>query len=967
MVSSRVVVVPKGDRFDRDLARSAERLGLGGLHFVSSDLFFIGGDDASRADQIAEHLLDDPLLRDLTIESSGDSPERAGASESGVVVIETARRKGVTDRVAAQLVDSAAALGLSVVAATGARYEIRGLEHHDVSLIRRLVDNLLANPVVDDWSYGSVRPALSDDGPSPSDPGSEPVESVAIRGLDADDLERLNRERGLALDLEEMVIIRDWFEEIGREPTDAELETLAQTWSEHCAHKTFTASIRLEDAEGRIVDASETSLLQRLRASTSLVVDDQRSRDGRTVVVSAFDGNAGIVEFTGVPRLAVKVETHNHPSAVEPFGGANTGVGGVVRDVLAAPADPIALTNVLCFGPRNIDVDDVPVGVLHPSIVEDGVVAGVADYGNKIGVPTVSGAVFHHEGFVGNPLVFCGCVGRVLRGQSKLGRPRAGDRVVVIGGATGRDGIKGATFSSMTMDATTGQVAGASVQIGDPIVERLVGEVLVDLLDCDDPPCSAITDCGAGGLSSAVGEMADGVGAIVGLEKVPRKYAGLAPWEVWLSEAQERMVLAVDPDRLDEVVEACRRRGVQWADIGSFTGDGRLRVLNHSTVVVDLPTDFLHDGRPRRRMTARLRASGDATTSKRIVADHTEVLMMLLSHPDIASKEAVIRQYDHEVKGATVVGPMAGPRQVGPSDGVVVADPTAPSGFAVAVGVNPTLGLVDCRAMAWSVVDEAIRNVVAVGADPRQVALLDNFSWGDPRDAETLGDLVVAVDGCIEAAHDFLAPFVSGKDSLNNEYEGVDGVRRSIPPTLVITAIARIPDADTVVSTAFTTPGRRIVMLGQTHDELRGSHLDLILGRDHGGVPPARDPAAPRRYEGVHDLIRNRVISMAHDPSEGGLIVALAESALGGGLGVDVDLTEVHADVTVALYSQSNGRMIVEIDPSDLELVRSTIDHVIDIGVVSEAPGLRVRHSGAELIDVSVDDLHEWWTSKVTP
>ena len=334
------------------------------------------------------------------------------------------------------------------------------------------------------------------------------------------------------------------------------------------------------------------SLLDQLRAATDAV--------DAPFVRSAFVGNAGIVSFVEGTTIALKAETHNHPSAVEPFGGANTGVGGVIRDVLGAAHRPVAVTDVLCFGPPDLARRRLPDGALHPRRIRDGVVDGVADYGNKIGLPTIAGAVLYDPGFTTNPLVFCGCIGVAAERPLPDG-PFPGDRVVVLGGRTGRDGIRGATFSSTTMDATTGEVAGASVQIGDPVTEKL----LIDVLDrCRRHLWTAITDCGAGGLSSAVGEMADGVGADVELTAVPLKYPGLAPWEVWLSEAQERMVVAVPPDRLGALRARCDRHGVELADLGAFTGDGRLVVRHGGEVVLDLDTSFLHDGRPQRQMTA---------------------------------------------------------------------------------------------------------------------------------------------------------------------------------------------------------------------------------------------------------------------------------------------------------------------------------------------------------------------------
>lgn len=888
------VFVPRTANQNCELARRAERLGFPGVTFVSHDAYFLAGCTEEQSRGITSALINEPFVRDGA----------AVLSPLGRAVrVHVTRRPGVTDRVAHQLRASASAMGIEVSTATGSCFDITATGTMTEPDLSRLVESLLCNLIIETWTTGTPVPGFVGEGADPV----AGVGLVSLRGLDDDGLVSLSKCRGLALDLAEMRTVQEWFGREDREPTDAELETIAQTWSEHCSHKTFKASITTPDGPVE-------PLMQQLRRAT-VEID-------APFVVSAFDGNAGIVRFGAMPPLAVKVETHNHPSAVEPFGGANTGVGGVVRDVLAAPARPVALTDILCFGRTDTAPAEIPAGVLHPALIEDGVVAGVADYGNKLGVPTVAGAVLYDNGYLQNPLVFCGCVGEVMEGFPAIGLPRVGDRIVVIGGGTGRDGIKGATFSSMTMDATTGQVAGASVQIGDPIVERLVGEVLADLLDRPDPLCSALTDCGAGGLSSAVGELADGIGASVQLENVPLKYAGLQPWEVWLSEAQERMVVAVAPADLADVFAICARHSVDAADIGEFTGGGRLVVCHGPTVVVDLPTDFLHAGRPARRMTARPRRASRSEEFARIVPDHRTTVLGLLAHPTIASKEAVVRRYDHHVLGATVIGPMAGQFQLGPSDGSVIAHPGSSEGFAIGIGVNPQYGIFDPEAMAWAAVDEALRNVVVAGADPAAVALLDNFSWGDPTNESTLGDLVHAVKGCCDAARAFAAPFVSGKDSLNNEYEDAHLGRHSIPPTLVVTALAHVPDADLVPGTALQSPGSIVVLVGRTRAEMRGSHLDLLLGADHGGEVPKPDHSAPRTYRAVHEVIRRGLVLSAHDVSEGGLAVALSEMSFATpGISLDVDLRQVHAEDTVALYSESNGRMLLEVAPGRLEEV----------------------------------------------
>jgi phosphoribosylformylglycinamidine synthase len=920
----------EGDaRADRLLA-DAHALGIEALRAVRcAELVFVRG---AALDDVAP-LLDDPLLVDV-------QEERADSIVGGVVV-ETALHPGVTDSVAAALVRGAGRLGVGPVeAATGRRFELVG----DLAVddVERLATRLLANPVIERCRIGRVDP------PWEGATAAACVERISISALADEGLLAVSAERGLALDLAEMRAVRDWFAGQGREPTDVELEMIAQTWSEHCSHKTFRATIAVG---GR---GAVAPLLRQLRDCTE--------RIAAPWVRSAFDGNAGVIGFDSDWDLALKAETHNHPSAVEPFGGANTGVGGVVRDVLGVSARPIAVTDVLCFGPTDAAPEDVPDGVLHPRLVRAGVIAGVADYGNKLGLPTVAGAIVHDLGYTANPLVFCGCVGLLPAGTRHDG-PHPGDRVVVIGGRTGRDGIRGATFSSMAMDASTGEVAGASVQIGDPVVEKGVIEVVVAARERG--LYSAITDCGAGGLSSAVGEMGERVGAEVELEQVPRKYAGLAPWEVWLSEAQERMVLAVPPVSLGALRELCRRHEVELADIGAFTGHGRIVVRDGGEVVLDLEGRFLHDGRPPRTLVAVTPSVPAPSHSGRGGVEPAAALLSLLAHPSVRSNADVVRGYDHEILGATVGRPYAGAADDGPADAAVLrpAGLGSSAGAAVGIGVNARYGMFDAYRMAWAVVDEAIRNVVAVGADPARVALLDNFSWGDPGDAQVLGALVTAVEGCVAAAEAHHAPYVSGKDSLHNVYATPAGERRSVPPTLVITALGRLPDVAQLVGSDLLHAGDAVYLVGATHDELRGSHLDLVLGIDGPGDVPAPDEGAPTRYRRLHRAMRDGLVAACHDLSEGGLAVAAAEMAIAGRLGLDL---AVSGDPLVALFSESLGRFLVEVRPEHVDAFQAALGgEATAIGTVRAEPRLRAAVAGVTHIDLPLGDLLRAWQGHV--
>jgi phosphoribosylformylglycinamidine synthase len=925
----RIEVRPKPNYADARCAAIAgdiRTLGINASVSVAvADLYFLDG-DLSDADvqRICQSLLCDAVIQDYEVVEANRKSQIVNRKSVEVVF-----KPGVTDATADEIARAARELGVRGLtrAATGARYELTGdLSDAQVQWVAR---RLLANDVIQTFAVNQpIQPHLHYDTQE-----NLTVEVVPIRDADDATLMQVSKARRLSLNLDEMRAIRDYFIEIRRDPTDAEIETLAQTWSEHCVHKTFKARIEIRD--WGLESQTPQSLISNPQ---SPVIDGllktyiKRATDEIAApwVKSAFVDNAGIIAFDEQFDLSFKAETHNHPSAIEPFGGANTGVGGCIRDVIAVSARPIANTDVLCFGPQDMSFEDLPDGVLHPRRVRAGVVAGIEDYGNKMGIPTVSGAIVYDAGYTANPLVYCGCVG-IAPVNSHPRAQRAGDRVIVLGGRTGRDGLRGATFSSAALTHETSDVAGASVQIGNPIVEKNVMEVVLAARDAR--LYSAITDCGAGGLSSAVGEMGAELGVQVQLECVPLKYAGLAPWEIWLSEAQERMVLAVPPGNLAALRAICDQFGCEMSDIGHFTGDGHLRVAYRDLAVCDLSMHFLHDGLPRRTLRAEVRTGRGAEEQRsngenapHLPVSLAPLLQQLLSHPNVASKEDVIRVYDHEVQGGTVVKPLVGVNSHGPSDATVIKPlgTAGVKGFALACGINPSIGKHDAYAMAVSAVDEAIRNLVCVGANPARIALLDNFCWGDPNDPVTLGTLVEACRGCYDAAMLYQAPFISGKDSLNNTYLDPAGKRVSIPGTLLISAIGIVDDVTTCVTMDLKAAGDWIYLLGETKDEMAGSLYVEIApcviplprgeGLGAGAKPPPIPTYAPALYAALHDAIQQGLVRAAHDCSEGGLAVALAEMAQAGGCGMQ--LSELgDLSLEIALFSESNGRIVVEVAP----------------------------------------------------
>lgn len=918
----------------------AELFGLAVERIVEYRLVHIRGEiDPHDVEGLADRLLTDQVGQWWMLREEHEPPTGHGQ----VTVIETGLRPGVTDREGAELVRAAAELGVPVeAAAIGRRWFVYGELADDE--IERLADRVLHNPVIERWSPDTLAPAHAD-----LHATAPPTAFIPIGDLDGDQLAQLSAERRLGLSGAEMLAIQKHFAAEGRQPTDGELETLAQTWSEHCSHKTFRATIATPD--GPIDGLLDTFI----RGATDEIAAPW--------VESAFVDNAGIVHFDDHLDLALKAETHNHPSALEPFGGANTGVGGVVRDILGVSARPIAVTDILCFGPEDLPIEDLPDGVLHPRRIRSGVIAGIGDYGNKIGVPNLAGAIFHDPGYTTTPLVFAGCVGLLPRGSNPTDAA-AGDVIVVLGGSVGRDGVGGATFSSQSMGAETADVAGSSVQIGDPVVEKGLIDVVVAAREAG--LYTAITDCGAGGLSSAVGEMADQLGAEVDLALVPRKYPGLAPWEVWLSEAQERMVVATpDPGPLLSLAERWR---VQATVIGRFTGDGRLVVNDGDQPVVDLDVGFLHKGRPALHLEA---AAVDTRRAPRSPAekvggdvDPNDALLRLLAHPSLRSNEDVVRTYDHEVLGGTIVRPYDGVAMDGPADGTVLVPPgtvrpDAPGprrAAAIGIGAAPLIGRFDCEAMAWSAVDEAIRNAVVAGADPRRLSLLDNFAWGNPTDPETLGRLVAACRGCHDAAVAYGAPFVSGKDSLYNEFVHPDGSRDPVTATLIITAVGIVDDIDRVPAVGVCESGNDVWLVGPASGLLGGSHLDEVTGGDQGGHVPGSDPDAAERHRLVHNAIRAGVVVSAHDVAEGGVAAAAAEWAFAGRRGLTLTLAEHHR--AYELFGEGLGRYLLEVRSADADELLAIAPTAHRIGWVADDGRLRI---GTE-IDLGLDDIGRAFT-----
>jgi phosphoribosylformylglycinamidine synthase len=949
------------------VATEAADLGLPALAVTAARGYLIQGRlEREQVERLARELLADDVVETTVVAPVGDAALTVPPNGSSRLV-HVLPKPGVMDPVAQSAIAAILDFEIPVDAVrTLQKYWLADLPD---AVVDRLGKQILANDAIEQVIVG----ALDFEQLQVGSAYDFELRHIPIRELDDNALIGLSREGQLYLQLAEMKTIQTFFLELEREPTDAELETLAQTWSEHCSHKTLAGRIAYRgpiDAEGTDGQRDfENMLKETIFAATQ---DIRRQLGADDWCVSVFKDNAGIVRFDDENNVVFKVETHNHPSALEPYGGANTGIGGVIRDPLGTGlgAKPVCNTDVFCFAAPDWPADKLPTGVLHPRRVMKGVVSGVRDYGNRMGIPTVNGAIYFDDRYLGNPLVYCGNVGIIPCDKSEK-EVQPCDLIVALGGRTGRDGIHGATFSSAELTEQSESLSGGAVQIGNAITEKMVLDVV--LAARDRGLYSAITDCGAGGFSSAVGEMGEDIGADVWLDRAPLKYDGLSYTEIWISEAQERMVLAVPPNRWEELAELCDSEDVEATVIGEFKPTGRLQLKFHDHEVADLPMKFLHGGRP--PVVREATFSTPSETPIELPPINAEAaLLKILASPNVASKEWVIRQYDHEVQGGSVIKPLVGVANDGPSDAAVVR-PVLSSrrGIVVACGMNPRYGDFDTYHMAASAIDEAIRNCVAVGADPARIAILDNFCWGDCENSETLGSLVRAAIACYDSAVQLGAPFISGKDSLNNEFSYTDASGQkqtiAIPPTLLISAMGQVDDVGRCVTMDLKQAGNCLYLVGTTKNEMGGSHLALVESLDGGSVPKVDVRIAKQTFAMMHRAIDAGFVAACHDLSEGGLAVAVAEMAFAGGLGAQVDLRPVpraacveEADVETLLFSESNTRFLCEVPPESIEEFERALADIplARIGSVTDSNRVTI----GEVVNLSIHELKSAWQSQ---
>lgn len=833
-------------------------------------------------------------------------------------------------------------------------------------------------------------------------------EGAQIRrvSLDVSDQEliEISRSRCLALNLEEMHTIKNFYQglKVSKQrildglpigPTDVELEIIAQTWSEHCKHKIFNASIdytESSDVKLKLGNRKVDGLFKEyIKGATQKV----RSIMKDDFTVSLFHDNAGIVSFDKFINIAVKVETHNGPSGLDPYGGALTGILGVNRDILGTGigAKPIANMDVFCVGELDTPEHELPKELIHPKEILRGIHKGVMDGGNKSGIPTVNGAVNFERDYCGKPLVYCGTIGVVpkknkngIKGHSKI--VKCGMRVVMVGGAIGADGIHGATFSSLELNQES---PSSAVQIGDPFTQKKVLDFILEARDL----ClySTLTDNGAGGLSSSIGEMATYTGgAVIDVSKCPVKYSGLTPYQLVISESQERMSIAVSPEHLNEFLALAKSREVLATDIGEFNNSGYFEVRSCGETVAKIPLAFLHDGVPKMKLEAswcgpNKRESWflDQSSERRkenFTGDYNKALLLVMSDLNVASKERIIRMYDHEVQGATVTKPFSGQGGNGVNSGSVIW--MYPHGgekdgaIAVSCGLSPTLSKSDPYLMAKYAVDEAVRNVIAIGGDPDYIALLDNFCWPDPVETVENPDgpyraaqLVRSCIGLCEASVGYMAPLISGKDSMKNNFKSSDGRKISVLPTLLITAVSKT-STNSLVESSFKNVGDNIyIVSSESPSYLKDGILDRYYDFSASKYEAENFSVEKnlRLYRKINSAIKEKLISSVQDVSDGGALSAIVESAIGGDLGVSILLPD-SSNPLLELFGERSGAFIISVSKINSGKFETKLGaSAVKLGEVCVGNNITVVCAEKQLVNLSLDELkktwikEEWW------
>jgi len=962
-------------RIREDLNLDVQSVNTISVYTIDADL------SPEQLEMVASGPFSDPITQVYTI----DRP----LAQSFDWLIEVGFRPGVTDNVG-KTAREAIELRLDVKlneeerVYTSMQYLIRGNVKKQEA--EKICTGLLVNPLIQRSEIIPRHLWNGQRGVEPKVPRVKMDQKIHVQEIDLAITDRtllkLSQERILALSLPELKAIQAYLKSdsvlrerrefgLGGKITDLELEALAQTWSEHCKHKIFNALIEYADEKGE-KETIDSLFNTYIRGATEEI---RRERGKNDLCVSVFDDNAGVIEFNDSYNLVFKVETHNTPSALDPYGGALTGIVGVNRDPFGTGKGAKLIFNVdtFCFAPPHYS-KPLPPRLFHPRRVYEGVREGVEHGGNKSGIPTVNGCVVFDDRYAGKPLVYCGTGGimpRTIRGEpSHIKNPLPGDLIVMTGGRIGKDGIHGSTFSSEELHEES---PTAAVQIGDPITQKKMTEFLLKARDLG--LYHSITDNGAGGLSCSVGEMARHIGCQLELEKAPLKYAGLQPWEILLSEAQERMTLAVPPSKIEPFCQLAEKMDVEATVLGKFTNSGKFHVLYGGKTVGYLDMDFLHEGLPKMRLRATWKPKSFQEPQLPIPEDFMPTLQEMLSRFNICSKESIIRQYDHEVQGGSVVKPLVGKENDGPSDAAVIR-PLLDTyeGVTISNGICPRYSDIDTYHMMACAIDEAIRNGVAVGGRIDRMVGLDNFCWPDPIQSERtpdgeykLAQLVRANKALYHFTTAFGVPCISGKDSMKNDYL-IGNTKISIPPTVLFSAMGKIDDVRKAITMDAKRPGDLVYILGETFNELGGSEYYAMRGYIGNKVPKVHATRAKHLYQRLNEGVQEYLIASCHDCSDGGLGVALAETAFAGGLGMKIDLGKVPATGAdrddLLLFSETQSRFVVTISPDKKDAFEEVFGGIV-YGLLGEITSAEVFSviglNGKEIIRADIQDLKDAW------
>ncbi len=928
-----------GDPLAHDVAAEARRsLGVVFGNVTTSQVYRVEGTDLEGATTLAAGLFADSITQTYTIDEPPADPESA--------IVEIGYKPGVMNPAVASIMRAAEDLGVPLEAADASiEYRFYGASPGDV---HQTVGRLLMNPTVERIVTGKPD-TLRFEGTV------GPIETVPIRNATREELAELSRDK-LFLSDEEMTVVQDHFRKLDRDPTDAELEHIAAvSFSEHCGHKTFKAKVLVRQEDGSYIE--KPPLMSRITTGAKEQPAFER------LVVSAFGDNSGVMKFYDGQAICGKVETHNSPSAIEPYGGAMTGSGGVFRDIMGTGqgAKTIISTDMFCFAPPDTDPSTLPAGTLNPDYLQRRVVQGVRDYGNRMGIPTANGSVHYHPDFRAKPTVIVGAYGILPEVMAEKGQPQVGDRVLIIGGKTGRDGIHGATFSSGEMSEKTAQVNAGAVQIGNAIEEKRMFDALLEARDTG--LIRAMTDCGAAGFGSAIGEMGEQIGVTVDISKAPLKYPGLAPWEIWISESQERMVSAIAPEDVEAFLAICRKYNVEAVDIGEFDGSKTLTVNYGQQNVIELDYDFLNNGLPQRTMYAHWEQPAVEEVRPTAPKDSTEWvdrLKAVLAHGNVCSKEPIIRQYDHGVQGGNCVSPYGGKTQEAPNDALVIRPMLdKPYGVVQSHGMNPILNRLDpYKGTVWAIT-EAAANYVAVGGDINEATAVGNYIWPFP-DEESMGSLDRSVDAAVDMMHVLGVPVISGKDSLSSTYRNGDTVIK-IPPVYTASIFGRIPDVEKTSTANVKKPGESLLFLvGTPSDNMGGStYYDVTEGQSIK-VPEIDTTALPATLDAVTRAIQQGAILSCHDISEGGLVTAVSEMCFGDDRAGAVISAPKDGDLESFLFSETAGCFVVELSSAEVaDFIFDDVPHR-RIGFTTKDGSLQVNNS-TKVFDVTIDELKTAW------